>query len=114
MSAPAGWYPQPNGRQRYWDGAQWTEHFHGEATPEVPSAGEASTPSATEVPAGTQGYGQGHGQPSRSHLVVTMNVNVALTPNAPTTPPMTPHAQPGITDAPPAAPLPARSASEAG
>jgi len=64
MSAPAGWYPQPDGRQRYWDGAQWTEHFHGEATPEVPSAGEASTPSATEVPAGAQAYGQGHGQPS--------------------------------------------------
>ena len=25
--APAGWYPQPNGRQRYWDGQRWTEHF---------------------------------------------------------------------------------------
>ena len=27
MSAPAGWYPQPDGRQRYWDGELWTEHF---------------------------------------------------------------------------------------
>jgi len=29
-SAPAGWFPDPSGtpRQRYWDGAQWTEHFH--------------------------------------------------------------------------------------
>ena len=27
MSTPAGWYPQEDGRQRYWDGAQWTEHF---------------------------------------------------------------------------------------
>lgn len=25
--SPAGWYPQPDGRQRYWDGQQWTEHF---------------------------------------------------------------------------------------
>ena len=27
MSTPAGWYPQDDGQQRYWDGAQWTEHF---------------------------------------------------------------------------------------
>jgi host cell surface-exposed lipoprotein/uncharacterized protein DUF2510 len=27
MSTPAGWYPQEDGRQRYWDGSQWTEHF---------------------------------------------------------------------------------------
>jgi hypothetical protein len=28
---PAGWYPapgDPGGRQRYWDGAIWTEHYH--------------------------------------------------------------------------------------
>lgn len=25
-SIPAGWYPQPNGQRRYWDGTQWTEH----------------------------------------------------------------------------------------
>lgn len=24
---PAGWYPQPNGMQRYWDGRGWTEHW---------------------------------------------------------------------------------------
>ena len=27
MSAPAGWYLQPDGQQRYWDGELWTEHF---------------------------------------------------------------------------------------
>ena len=26
-NTPAGWYPQADGRQRYWDGTQWTEHF---------------------------------------------------------------------------------------
>lgn len=27
MSTPAGWYPSPEGGQRYWDGRQWTEHY---------------------------------------------------------------------------------------
>lgn len=26
-TSPAGWFPQEDGRQRYWDGQQWTEHF---------------------------------------------------------------------------------------
>ena len=26
-NTPAGWYPQEDGRQRYWDGETWTEHF---------------------------------------------------------------------------------------
>src|SRR5674476_125822 len=34
MSTPAGWYPQPDGQQRYWDGEQWTEDFEaGAGTP---------------------------------------------------------------------------------
>ena len=24
---PAGWYPAGDGRQRYWDGTAWTDHF---------------------------------------------------------------------------------------
>ena len=27
MNQPAGWFPQVDGQQRYWDGDQWTEHF---------------------------------------------------------------------------------------
>jgi len=27
MSTPAGWYPQSDGQQRYWDGQQWTKNF---------------------------------------------------------------------------------------
>ena len=27
MSAPPGWHLQPDGRERYWDGSQWTEQF---------------------------------------------------------------------------------------
>lgn len=25
-STPPGWYPTPDGQQRYWDGTQWTDH----------------------------------------------------------------------------------------
>jgi Domain of unknown function (DUF4352)/Protein of unknown function (DUF2510) len=24
---PAGWYPQPDGQQRYWDGSKWTDSY---------------------------------------------------------------------------------------
>ena len=43
--APAGWYPQPDGTQRYWDGAQWTEHVHG-----TPAAASAPAPAAVVTP----------------------------------------------------------------
>ena len=35
---PANWYPDPEGyeRLRYWDGTQWTNHYH-EAAPQAPS-----------------------------------------------------------------------------
>ncbi|WP_051750421.1 Ltp family lipoprotein [Phycicoccus jejuensis] len=40
-NSPAGWYPQEDGRQRYWDGAQWTEHFAPGATPAAASVSSA-------------------------------------------------------------------------
>lgn len=27
MSTEPGWYPRSDGRQRYWDGQQWTQHL---------------------------------------------------------------------------------------
>lgn len=33
---PPGWYPTPDGRQRYWDGSQWTQHFAGPNPAQVP------------------------------------------------------------------------------
>ncbi len=48
MSTPAGWYPQPDGRQRYWDGELWTEHFASEQLrqPGVADATSAASSSA--------------------------------------------------------------------
>ena len=46
-TTPAGWHPQPDGRQRYWDGQQWTEHFAPgtpEATAPVQAAPKATRP----------------------------------------------------------------------
>ncbi len=37
MSAPPGWHLQPDGRERWWDGQQWTEQFR-DATPSDPTA----------------------------------------------------------------------------
>ena len=33
MSAPAGWYPQPDGTERFWDGSAWTEQIRAAAPP---------------------------------------------------------------------------------
>ena len=38
MSNPAGWYPQQDGQQRYWDGEQWTDNF-------APGAASVTSPS---------------------------------------------------------------------
>ena len=34
-NAPAGWYPDGSGSVRWWDGAQWTEHFQPADTSET-------------------------------------------------------------------------------
>jgi len=37
MSAPAGWHLQPDGQERFWDGAAWTDQFRA-ALPSDPTA----------------------------------------------------------------------------
>ena len=47
-TTPAGWFPDGQGGQRWWDGTQWTEHTQpgaGGADPEPPA-----TPSAPQIP----------------------------------------------------------------
>jgi hypothetical protein len=43
MSYPAGWYPQRDGRQRYWDGWEWTTAW-------APGAQKAPVPVVGEMP----------------------------------------------------------------
>jgi hypothetical protein len=44
--APAGWYPDGSGNERYWDGAVWTEHLR---SPAPPAPVPPSTPAAVAV-----------------------------------------------------------------
>jgi hypothetical protein len=48
MTTPAGWYDDGSGRQRWWDGTQWTEHFAPVAEPAAPAQ---ATPAAEETEA---------------------------------------------------------------
>lgn len=47
MTTPAGWYDDGSGRQRWWDGEQWTEHFAPvvDAPDTAEDTVDASTPS---------------------------------------------------------------------
>jgi hypothetical protein len=49
---PPGWYPQPDGRMRYWDGYRWTEQYAAGAPPAGPGM----------APMMGQGMGPGMGQ----------------------------------------------------
>ena len=59
-SAPAGYYPSPDGRRRFWDGSQWTDHFAQDSGPPVagtvgphpsiPGAAAASRPGQARTP----------------------------------------------------------------
>ncbi len=48
----AGWYPQPDGTQRYWDGNQWTQYVAPgpQATPTVPMRTPATQPTYGSQP----------------------------------------------------------------
>ena len=52
MSTPAGWYDDGSGRQRWWDGSQWSDHFAPATEP--PSAPPTLTPAADMVSPATK------------------------------------------------------------
>ena len=51
MSTPAGWYDDGSGRQRWWDGTQWTEHFAPNAPVEDAAPAVEASPVAESTPA---------------------------------------------------------------
>ena len=66
-NTPAGWYDDGTGRQRYWDGRQWTEQFApaepaapaAPAAPADPTAPTAATSPAPGTEPAAQPYGSG-------------------------------------------------------
>jgi hypothetical protein len=52
MALVPGWYPQEDGRERFWDGTDWTDAVREPAA--EPSAGDGETPtdSARSAPLG--------------------------------------------------------------
>ena len=55
MSAPAGWHLQPDGRERFWDGTQWTDQFR--ATPTADLGDPTAPPPAPSWASTGEGYG---------------------------------------------------------
>ncbi|MEU4017214.1 DUF2510 domain-containing protein [Microbacterium sp. NPDC028030] len=45
-TTPAGWYDDGSGRQRWWDGQQWTEHF----APDAAAPADQTSAAAPETP----------------------------------------------------------------
>lgn len=48
QGAAPGWYPTPDGHQRYWDGRQWTEHVAPLATPHPDAAAQRDPRSSSQ------------------------------------------------------------------
>lgn len=70
MSAPAGWYPTPEGRERYWDGQAWTDHERDIAASAIPPT--QALPTYGQQPHGQQNYGQqAYQQPAYGQPPVT-------------------------------------------
>lgn len=76
MSAPAGWYPDPQTpvpgappQQRYWDGQTWTQHVAPTVAPTAAPTAAPVTQQSYQQPTYGQQYGQQYGQAQDSQSV---------------------------------------------
>lgn len=69
-SPPAGWYPDNEGRMRWWDGSRWTDQFQ-DTHQAVPTHAAEPTPTRTSVTTSTE-------QKRRPWLIPTIVGVVAL------------------------------------
>jgi uncharacterized protein (AIM24 family) len=81
MSTPAGWYPDPSNaaQQRWWDGAQWTEHTHPAAQTYDP--GVATADPAAGYQAGAQDSGAAYDPAAYGQAAQDPNAQAAYDPN---------------------------------
>ena len=97
MTTPAGWYDDGSGRQRWWDGQQWTEHVvtapQTDANPTTDSAAEPDSDPARE-PDIEQSTTPSVEPPAAEHDAAspesTATATVSATEPAPFTPPYSP------------------------
>lgn len=55
MSTPAGWYDDGSGRQRWWDGGQWTDHYAPQGADETAPGEDSAASAGTVAGPGTLG-----------------------------------------------------------
>lgn len=72
--APAGWYPQPDGSQRYWDGSAWTE----QVTAAARAADQPTEPVSYGDPAMPTYAAQTPGQMPNQMMVAPKNPIISL------------------------------------
>ncbi|KJQ54601.1 DUF2510 domain-containing protein [Microbacterium sp. SA39] len=133
MTTPAGWYDDGSGRQRWWDGQQWTEHFAPEAPaapessaapeasssftePETPAFSEAVAPAAESARAADEPPAEdaaSDAAPVEETVVAPKAPRDRAAPAAPPVPPLPPVAQGGA-PAYPGAAAPAYPAASGG
>ncbi|MGA7149230.1 MAG: DUF2510 domain-containing protein [Microbacterium sp.] len=59
MAAEPGWYDDGTGKQRWWDGARWTEHYIDLREPDVELHVDAAPPTTTRTAPGWYDDGRG-------------------------------------------------------